>query len=56
VVWKLSQSAYSRFFETVWGADSLEIAWPSNVATNMQHTGRRCSLAGNTTPVQLKHV
>jgi cytochrome c peroxidase len=33
IVWKLSLSAYKFFFEQVWGTGSLEIAWPSNVAT-----------------------
>jgi len=53
VVWKLSQSAYKSFFETVWGADSLEIAWPSNVATICSTPAGAASLGGNTTPVQL---
>ena len=53
VVWKLSQSAYKSFFETVWGAGSLEIAWPSNVATICSTPAGAASLGGNTTPVQL---
>jgi cytochrome c peroxidase len=53
VVWKLSQSAYKSFFETVWGANSLEIAWPSNVATICSTPAGAASLGGNTTPVQL---
>ena len=53
VVWKLSQSAYKSFFETVWGADSLEISWPSNVATICSTPAGAASLDGNTTPVQL---
>ena len=53
VVWKLSQSAYKSFFETVWGAGSLEIAWPSNVATICSTPAGAASLGGNTSPVQL---
>jgi cytochrome c peroxidase len=53
VVWKLSQSAYKSFFETVWGIGSLEIAWPSNVATICSTPAGAASLGGNTTPVQL---
>src|SRR6266481_4337317 len=53
VVWKLSQSAYKSFFETVWGVGSLEIAWPSNVATICSTPAGAASLGGNTTPVQL---
>jgi cytochrome c peroxidase len=53
VVWKLSQSAYKSFFETVWGAGSLEIAWPSDVATICSTPAGAASLGGNATPVQL---
>ncbi|HEY6768618.1 MAG TPA: cytochrome c peroxidase [Candidatus Sulfotelmatobacter sp.] len=53
VVWKLSQSAYKSFFETVWGSGSLEIAWPSNVAIICSTPAGAASLGGNTTPVQL---
>jgi cytochrome c peroxidase len=53
VVWKLSQSAYKSFFETVWGVGSLEIAWPSNVATICSTPAGAASLGGNPTPLQL---
>jgi len=53
VVWKLSQSAYKSFFETVWGAGSLEIAWPSNVATICSTPAGAAWLGGSSTPVQL---
>src|SRR4030081_1012799 len=33
VVWKLSQSNYKFFFEEVFGAGSLQINWPADVAT-----------------------
>ena len=53
VVWKISQSAYKSFFETVWGEDSLEIAWPSNIASICSTPAGAASLGGNSTPVQL---
>jgi len=31
VVYRLSQSAYERLFERVWGAQSFAITWPANV-------------------------
>jgi hypothetical protein len=33
VVWKISQGKYKFFFEQVFGAGSLGINWPSDVAT-----------------------
>jgi cytochrome c peroxidase len=53
VVWKLSRSAYKSFFETVWGVGSLEIAWPSNVATICRTPAGAAVLGGNPTPLQL---
>jgi cytochrome c peroxidase len=53
VVWKLSKSAYKSFFETVWGVGSLEIAWPSNIASICSTPAGAAVLEGNTTPVQL---
>jgi cytochrome c peroxidase len=53
VVWKLSQSNYKFFFEVVFGVGSLEINWPSNVATICSTPAGAASLGGNTTPVQL---
>jgi cytochrome c peroxidase len=32
VVWKASQSQYASLIETIWGAQSFAIGWPSNVA------------------------
>jgi cytochrome c peroxidase len=32
VVWKASQSQYASLIETIWGAQSFAISWPSNVA------------------------
>ena len=53
VVWKISQSTYKSFFEAVWGADSLEITWPSNIETICSTPAGAASLGGNTTPVEL---
>ncbi|MDB5070894.1 MAG: putative methylamine utilization protein MauG [Candidatus Eremiobacteraeota bacterium] len=33
VVYRLSQSKYASLFKTVWGAQSFDITWPSNVET-----------------------
>jgi len=53
VVWKISQSAYKSFFETIWGVGSLEIAWPSNIASICSTPAGAASLGGNSTPVVL---
>jgi cytochrome c peroxidase len=33
IIWKLSLSNYKFFFEQIWGTGSLDISWPSDVAT-----------------------
>jgi len=44
-------------FRDGWVLDSLEIAWPSNVADHMPaHRQALASLGGNTTPGSLQHV
>ena len=53
VVWKLSRSNYKFFFEQVFGVGSLEINWPSNVATICSTPKGAASLGGNPTPLQL---
>ncbi|HZZ17599.1 MAG TPA: cytochrome c peroxidase [Candidatus Sulfotelmatobacter sp.] len=53
VVWKLSQSNYKFFFEVVFGVGSLEINWPSDVATVCSTPKGAAVLGGNPTPVQL---
>jgi cytochrome c peroxidase len=53
VVWKLSQSNYKFFFEQVFGVGSLEINWPSDVATICSTPKGAASLNGNPTPLQL---
>jgi cytochrome c peroxidase len=53
VVWKLSQSNYKFFFEQVFGVGSLEITWPSDVATICSTPAGAAVLAGNPTPLQL---
>jgi cytochrome c peroxidase len=53
IVWKLSLSKYKFFFEQVWGTGSLDIAWPSDVAT-VCHTPKGASIFGtNATPLIL---
>jgi cytochrome c peroxidase len=53
VVWKLSQSNYKFFFEEVFGAGSLAINWPSDVATICSTPKGAAVLGGNPTPLQL---
>ena len=53
VVWKLSLSNYKFFFEQVFGDGSLEINWPSNVATICSTPKGAAVLGGNPTPLQL---
>jgi cytochrome c peroxidase len=53
VIWKLSQSKYKFFFEEVFGAGSLSITWPSDVATVCSTPKGAASLNGNPTPLQL---
>jgi cytochrome c peroxidase len=53
VVWKLSLSNYKFFFEQVWGAGSLDISWPTDVAT-ICGTPKGAAIFGtNTTPLSL---
>src|SRR5258706_13609473 len=53
VVWKLSQSNYKFFFEEVFGAGSLQINWPADVATICNTPKGAAVLRGNPTPLQL---
>jgi cytochrome c peroxidase len=53
VVYKLSLSKYSAFFEKVYGVGSLQINWPSDVATICSTPEGAAILGGNPTPVQL---
>jgi cytochrome c peroxidase len=53
IVWKLSLSKYKFFFEQVWGTGSLDINWPSDVAT-VCHTPKGAAIFGtNATPLNL---
>jgi cytochrome c peroxidase len=53
VVWKLSLSKYKFFFEQVWGAGSLDINWPSDVA-KVCSTPKGAAIFGtNATPLTL---
>jgi cytochrome c peroxidase len=53
VVWKLSLSKYKSFFEQVWGTGSLDIAWPSDVATVCSTPKGAAIFGTNTTPLSL---
>ena len=53
VVWKLSLSKYKFFFEVIFGAGSLNITWPSNVATVCSTPKGAAVFGGNPTPLQL---
>lgn len=53
VVWKISQGKYKFFFEQVFGADSLNISWPSDVAHVCSTPKGAAELGGNPTPLVL---
>jgi cytochrome c peroxidase len=53
VVWKLSLSNYKFFFEQVFGAGSLELAWPADVQQICSTPAGAAVLGGNPTPLQL---
>ena len=53
VVWKLSLSKYKFFFEQVWGAGSLDITWPSDVATVCSTPKGAATFGTNATPLNL---
>jgi cytochrome c peroxidase len=53
VVWKLSVSKYKSFFEQVWGAGSLDIAWPSDIATVCSTPKGAATFGTNATPLNL---
>ena len=53
VVWKLSTSNYKFFFEEVFGVGSLELTWPSDVATICSTPAGAAVLGGNPAPLQL---
>jgi cytochrome c peroxidase len=53
IVYKLSLASYKPLFEQVWGVGSLEITWPSDIATICATPNGAASLGGSTTPVAL---
>ena len=53
VVWKLSMSKYKNVVEQVFGAGSLDIQWPSNIAQICSIPAGAASLGGSSTPVSL---
>jgi len=53
IVYKLSLAKYRPLFETVWGADSLNINFPPDTAQICATPGGAAVFGTNTTPVQL---
>jgi cytochrome c peroxidase len=53
IVYKLSLSKYKALFETVWGAGSLDIVWPSDTAQICATPNGAASLGGNAQPLAL---
>ncbi len=56
IVRRLSQSAYRRVFETVWGPQAFAISWPSNVDQICATPAGAAVFGGNPTPVNLSPV
>jgi cytochrome c peroxidase len=53
VAYKLSLSKYKPLFEEVWGTGTLDINWPSDIATICATPNGATSLGGSATPVSL---
>ena len=53
IAYKLSMSKYKALFETVWGAGSLDIVWPSDTAQICATPNGAASLGGNAQPLAL---
>ena len=53
IVYRLSQAAYRPLFELVWGADSLNINFPSDTEQICSTPNGAASLGGNNEPVGL---
>jgi cytochrome c peroxidase len=53
IVYKLSLAPYKSLFEEVWGAGSLDISWPSDVAQICSTPNGAASLGGSATPLTL---
>jgi cytochrome c peroxidase len=53
IVYKLSLAPYKSLFETVWGAGSFDITWPSDTAKICATPIGAASLEGNPQPVAL---
>jgi cytochrome c peroxidase len=54
IVYRLSQSPYRPFFETVWGNQAFDIKWPNDVERICSTPAGAASLGGNPTPVNLR--
>jgi cytochrome c peroxidase len=53
VAWKISQGKYKSFFEEIFGAGSLDISWPPDVAHVCSIPKGAAELGGNPTPLAL---
>lgn len=53
VVWKLSMTPYASFFETVWGAGTLQFNWPSDISQICAVPKGAAVFGNNATPVGL---
>jgi cytochrome c peroxidase len=56
IVRRLSQSAYRRVFETVWGPQAFVITWPSDVDQICATPAGAAVFGGNPTPVNLSPI
>jgi cytochrome c peroxidase len=53
IAYKLSLAPYKSLFETVWGAGSFDITWPSDTAQICATPNGAASLGGNAQPLAL---
>jgi cytochrome c peroxidase len=53
IAYKLSLAPYKSLFETVWGAGSLDITWPSDTAQICATPNGAATLEGNAQPLAL---
>ena len=54
IVFRLSQSRYTRLFKQIWGSQAFDIDWPHNTEEICSTPGGAAVLGGNPTPVDLK--
>jgi cytochrome c peroxidase len=54
IVFRLSQSRYTRLFKQIWGNQAFDIDWPHNTEDICSTPGGAAVLGGNPTPIDLK--